>query len=124
MARQYKPADLSKLKTFPIDRRAHKFDATGEATLPPQGASFREWWDSLPAYLGANSLRAVVAAILAARRADRPVVFALGAHVVKVGCSPIICDLMDRGIVTAVAMNGATAIHDVEVATIGQTSEE
>ena len=71
MAKQYKPADLSKLKTFPIDRRAHKFDATGEATLPPQGASFRQWWDSLPAYLGANSLRAVVAAILDAHYLHR-----------------------------------------------------
>ena len=120
----YEPADFSKLRTFPIDRRAHKFDAKDQAGLPSEAATFRDWWNSLPRYLGANALRTVVDAIVQARRADRPVVMALGAHVVKVGCSPIICDLIERGIVTAVAMNGATAIHDVEVATIGQTSEE
>lgn len=124
MPKKYEPADLSALKTFSIDRRAHKFDVKGQAGLPERGASFRKWWESLPQYLGANALRAVVNAIVEARRADRPVVMALGAHVVKVGCSPIICDLTERGIVTAVAMNGATAIHDVEVATVGQTSEE
>ncbi len=124
MSRPYKPVDLSRIKTYSIHARAHKFDADAMAGLPPKGAGFRDWLDSLPPYLGVNELRAVVDAIVAARRADRPVVFALGAHVVKVGCSPIICDLIDRGIVTALAMNGATAIHDVEVATIGQTSEE
>lgn len=124
MAKNYKAVDLSHLKTFPIGRRAHKFDIKGQAGLPPQGASFREWWDSLPAYLGAVAVKAVAAAIVEARLADRPVVFALGAHVVKAGCSPIVCDLIERRIVTAVALHGATAIHDIEVATIGQTSEE
>jgi hypothetical protein len=124
MAKQYQPADLSKLKTFSIGSRTHKFELAGQAGLPPQGATFRQWWDSLPPYLGAAAIKAVAASIVEARRADRPVVFALGAHVVKVGCSPIVCDLIERGMVTAVAMNGATAIHDVEVATIGETSEE
>jgi len=124
MAKKYPPADLSRLRTYSIRDRAHKFDVARQAGLPPKGAGFRAWWDSLPPYLGAAGLRAVAEAIIAARRADRPVVMALGAHVVKVGCSPIICDLIERGIVTAVAMNGATAIHDVEVATFGQTSEE
>lgn len=124
MTRPYKPVDLSRIKTYSVHERAHKFDADAIAGLPPRGASFLSWLDALPPYLGVNELRAVVEAIVAARRADRPVVFALGAHVVKVGCSPVICDLIERGIVTALAMNGAAAIHDVEVATIGQTSEE
>ena len=124
MPKEYKPADLSKLKTYSIGKRAHKFDVKRLAGLPPKGAAFRRWLDSLPPFLGAEALRRIAAAIADARHAGRPVVFALGAHVVKVGCSPIICDLIERGIVTAVAMNGATAIHDVEVATIGETSEE
>ncbi|HWL93173.1 MAG TPA: hypothetical protein VNT79_06535 [Phycisphaerae bacterium] len=124
MTRRYRPVDLGKLKTYAIRDRAHKFDIEAMAVLPPKSASFRDWFDALPPYLGVRELRAVVDAVAAARRADRPVVFALGAHVVKVGCSPIICDLIERQIVTAIAMNGATAIHDVEVATIGQTSEE
>ena len=125
MARKkYQPVDLSALHTYSITDRAHKFDAHGTAGLPDKGASFRDWWESLPPYLATNSLRKLVTAMVDARRADRPVVFALGAHVVKVGCSPIICDLKERGLVTALAMNGATAIHDVEVAIFGQTSEE
>ncbi len=124
MAKKYEPVDLSKLKTYSVGKRAHKFNVEGLAGLPPKDASFRDWWDALPPILGAAALKAVAAAIVEARRADRPVVMALGAHVVKVGCSPIICDLIERGIVTAVAMNGATAIHDIEVATVGQTSEE
>jgi hypothetical protein len=124
MAKDYKPADLSKLKTYPIGQRAHNFDVKRLAGLPPKGVAFHRWLDSLPPFLGAEALKKLAAAIAAARRADRPVVFALGAHVVKVGCSPIICDLIERGIVTAVAMNGATAIHDIEVAIFGETSEE
>ena len=124
MAKKYEPVDLSRLKTFPIDRRAHKAEVARAAKLPDKGAAFHTWWDALPDYLGAAALKKVVESIVAARKADRPVILAIGAHVVKVGCGPIIADLINRGIVTAVAMNGATAIHDVEVALIGQTSEE
>lgn len=124
MAKKYKPVDLSKLRTYSIRDRSHKFDSRLAARLPDKGTNFLSWWESLPPYLGTENLRRLVAAILAARKADRPVVLALGAHVVKVGCSPIVCDLMQRGLVTAVALNGATAIHDVEVAIFGQTSEE
>jgi hypothetical protein len=61
---------------------------------------------------------------VAARRAGRPVVFAYGGHVIKTGCSPLVVDLIERGIITAVATNGSGAIHDVELAEVGQTSEE
>ncbi len=124
MAKQYTPADLSKLKTYSVGDRSHKFDVARMAKLPPKGTSFRRWWDSLPPFLGAAAITQLARAIVDARAADRPVVLALGAHAVKVGCSPIICDLIKRGLVSAVAMNGATAIHDVEVATVGETSEE
>ncbi len=124
MAKKYEPADLSKIKTYSVSRRAHKFDAHQVAGLPPKGASFSDWWKSLPPYLGAAALKTLAAAIVEARRANRPFVAALGAHVVKVGCSPIICDLIERGVITAVVMNGATAIHDVETALFGETSEE
>jgi hypothetical protein len=78
----------------------------------------------LPDYLGAKSFRSVVTAIVEAVKHDRPVVVAFGAHLIKVGCSPILVDLIRRGIVKAIAANGACAIHDMEMATIGQTSEE
>jgi hypothetical protein len=124
MPKDYKPVDLSRLKTYPIDKRGHKFTAEAMAGLPPVGASFRQWLDSLPPFLGAKAIYSLATAIVEARGAGRPVVFAMGAHLVKVGCSTIICDLIERGHVTAVAMNGATAIHDIEIAIIGQTSED
>jgi hypothetical protein len=124
MAKKYEPADLTKIKTYSVSRRAHKFDAHQAAGLPPQGATFSAWWQSLPPYLGAAALKALATSMVQAHRANRPIVAALGAHVVKVGCSPIICDLIERGVVTAIVMNGATAIHDVETALFGETSEE
>ncbi len=124
MTREYKPYDPRKLKTISISARQHKAETSAFAQLPAPGASAAELLDSLPRFLGAERLRAIVEAIVASRRADRPVVLALGAHVVKVGCSPIVIDLIERGIASAVVFNGATAIHDVEIATTGETSEE
>lgn len=122
--RSIKPVDLSRLKTFSVAARGHKVETAGLARLPKRGASFKAWWKALPDYLGATNLRRAVEAIGAARRGGRPIVFAMGAHVVKVGCSPIIVDLIERGFIDAIAMNGATAIHDAELAIFGETSEE
>lgn len=121
---KYQPVDPSRIRTYSVAERAHKMDMAAMAGLPGPGASAAELLASMPDLLGAAELRAVVKAIIDARRAERPVVLALGAHVVKTGCSPIVIDLVRRGIVTAVACNGATAIHDVELATIGATSED
>jgi hypothetical protein len=104
--------------------REHKVQVAALAKTPPSGSSFAEFFGSLPAFLGAEQLRQTVQAVVAARRADRPVVFAFGGHVVKTGCSPIVIDLIERGVVTAVASNGSGAIHDLELAEIGATSED
>ena len=122
--RAYKPVDLSRLRTYSIRERAHKAQTGRSAGVPEPGASFGAWLDSLPDFLGATALRETVGAIVAARRAGRPVVAAMGAHVVKVGCGPVIVDLIEREMITAVVMHGATAIHDVEMALFGATSEE
>lgn len=119
-----KPIDLSKLSTFSIRARGHKVDAARLAELPEKGATFAAWFGGLPHYLGAESLTRAVEAVVSAHRGGRGVALALGAHVVKVGCGPIVADLIRRKIVTAIAMNGATAIHDFELATFGATSEE
>ncbi|MGB9612051.1 MAG: hypothetical protein ACPL7M_13860, partial [Bryobacteraceae bacterium] len=77
-----------------------------------------------PRLLAAESLRAVVAAIVEARRRGRAILWGLGGHVVKCGLAPVFVDLMDRGFVTALAMNGATSIHDFEIGLAGATSED
>lgn len=116
--------DWSQLRLKSRSARAHKVDvsALAKPTLP--GCTFAEWSASLPAFLGVNELRGVVAAVVAARRAGRPVVFAFGGHVVKTGNTPLVIDLIERGIITALATNGSGAIHDLELAETGATSEE
>lgn len=124
MTRSYKPVDTARLQTYSVRSRAHKTGVKHMATLPPVGASAAELIAAWPDYLGAASFRRVADAVVAAVRHDRPVVFAFGAHVLKVGCGPIVIDLIQRGIIRALACNGACAIHDVELATLGETSEE
>jgi len=116
--------DLSNLQLHSIHDRRHLSQIEAGAGTPDAGASFADWFASLPDFLGARRLRAAVDAITCARRADKPVVFAMGGHVVKVGCSSVVVDLMRHGVVSAIACSGATAIHDVEVAMIGATSED
>ncbi len=66
----------------------------------------------------------MVAALERARRKHKPIIWGLGGHVIKCGLSPVLIDLMRRGYVTAVAMNGAALIHDFEIALVGATSED
>jgi hypothetical protein len=84
----------------------------------------RTFLDGLPHILAADDLRGAARAISQSARAGRPVVVGMGAHVIKVGLSPIIIDLMERGIVTGLAMNGAGIVHDFELAFQGATSED
>jgi len=120
----YEEFDVSGVQTYPLDGRPSK--ARSEDFARPVGpdASFREWFDALPAMLGAEDIRRVVRALVAARAAARGIVWGLGAHVVKTGVSPVIIDLMRRGYVSALAMNGAGIIHDFEIALSGATSED
>jgi len=122
--RRYEPLDMLDIKLYSAGERRHLSDVKRFAHPVAAGVSFAEWLSSLPDFLGVRQLREAVEAIVAARRADRPVAMAMGGHVVKVGCGPVVIDLMRRGIVTAVACHGATAIHDVEVAMFGATSED
>lgn len=124
MSERYKPSNVLKLNMHSIHDRKHLSQIDAFARTPGPGASFCEWLNALPGFLGASRLKGAVDAIIASRAAQRPVVFAMGGHVVKVGCGPVVIDLMRKGIVTAVAMHGATAIHDVEIAMVGATSEE
>jgi deoxyhypusine synthase len=88
------------------------------------GGSVRDWLASLPAILAADDLRAVASAIRAAHARPAPVVWGLGGHVIKTGLAPVLADLMDRGFVSALALNGAALIHDFEIAIGGRTSED
>jgi len=120
----YEEFDLSGVRTYPLDSRASKARVEDFARPVTPGSSFKEWFASLPAILGAQDVRRAVDAIVAARRRDAGVIWGIGAHVIKTGVSPVLIDLMRRGYVSALAMNGAGIIHDFEVALVGATSED
>ena len=117
------PLDLRRLKTYPIARRKNLVDSADFGFLADP-AKAADLINSLPDIYAGRDLRALIHDIVRARRAKRPVVAAIGGHVVKVGCGPILVGLLRPGLVTAVAMNGAAAIHDYELSLIGQTSED
>jgi hypothetical protein len=121
--KEHKPIDLTKIKTYSIKKRKNLVNI-GQFGKPVEFKNFNKFIDSLPNILAANDLRNVIDNIARAHNKGRQVVLALGAHVIKCGLSPIVIDLMKRGIVTAVAMNGSGAIHDYEISLIGETSED
>jgi hypothetical protein len=107
-----------------IHQRRHKVSVADFGRALPPGASAKDVVASMPRLLASDSLRLLAESIGASRAAGAPVVFALGGHVVKAGCSPYIIDLVRRGVVTHLALNGAAAIHDAEIAMCGGTSED
>lgn len=109
--------------TYPIATRRFKVRVE-DFGAPPEGDSFRSFWNGLPRILAAESLRAVVSAIENAKQRGKPIVFAFGAHVLKTGLSPVLVDLVSKGYITAFATNGASGIHDFEIAYHGKTSED
>jgi hypothetical protein len=124
MASKYRTADLSKARTIPFARRKNKVSIEQFAGTPDWNGFERDPLSNLPDVLAAQDLRTVADAIAAAHKKGRAVVFMLGGHVVKTGCSPLLVDLLQRKIITHLVMNGATAIHDYEIARFGQTSED
>lgn len=118
------PADLAGLKTVSLYGRGGKVH-TGLFAKPHQaGCGISSWLDSLPELLAADSLRSVASAIHRARALGKPVLWGLGGHVIKCGLAPILLDLARRGFATSFSMNGSAAIHDLEIALAGYTSED
>lgn len=120
----YREPDLTRLRTVPIAGRKNKVADELLARIPGGDRSFHAFLESLPDILAARDLRRVVDGVAQAHRDGRGVVLLLGGHVIKVGMGPLLADLIRRGIVTHVAMNGAAAIHDFELAAFGGTSED
>src|SRR5687767_4529716 len=120
----YEEFDLSDVRTYPLDGRKSKAKIEDFARPVTPRATFKEWFDALPAILGAQDVRSVVDAMIAARRRGAGIIWGIGAHVVKTGVSPVLIELMRRGYVSALAMNGAGIIHDFEIALSGATSED
>jgi len=118
-----KPVDLSKVKRYPYARRANKTNIR-DFGRPMKKLRGVDYFESLPRFLKASDFLEFIDIIHKARRSGKPFHLLTGAHTIKVGLSPIIIDLMERGIVTGISYNSAGLIHDLELAFFGGTSED
>ncbi|MBI3616163.1 MAG: hypothetical protein HY211_06570 [Candidatus Omnitrophica bacterium] len=116
--------DLKRLRRYSLTERPSKVEKGAFAKPAAAGASFRVFYENLPRILAGQNLHRLVDAIVKAHRNRKPILALLGAHVLKVGLSPLIVDLMNKRVITAIAMTGSGIIHDFELAYQGQTSEE
>ncbi len=124
MSRRFEPIDLSGVRTYPLSERLSKVSLAGFAVPPHAGVSVGSFMRSLPEILVGAEFRRFVRELAEAVRAEKTVAAGIGGHVIKCGLAPLLIDLMRRGWISALAMNGATAIHDVEIAMGGSTSED
>jgi hypothetical protein len=124
MAFTYDDFDLSDVKTYPLKSRASKVRREDFARPIGAEATIGALIDALPNLLAAADFKAVVAALVEAKRTGGGLLWGLGAHVIKTGLAPVLIDLMERGFVSAIATNGAAVIHDFEIALAGATSED
>ncbi len=118
------PFDLRRIRTYALKERPSKVNMHSFGRPHVKGGSVANFLAGLPDILGAQSLRRLAEGIVQAQSAGKPILWGLGGHVIKTGMSPILIDLMDRGFVSAIAMNGAGIIHDFEIALVGSTSED
>ncbi len=120
----FRPLDLSRVKTYPLKKRFSKVQKSFLGKKVRKGARLRSFIKGLPEILAAQNFKEITRRIAQAHRKNRTILLGMGAHPIKVGLSPLIIDFMEKGIIGAVAMNGAGIIHDFEIAYMGKTSED
>ncbi len=121
---KYREIDLTKIRTISIKDRLSKVDVENFAGVFKRGMSFHSFLNSLPKILKGSDLRELVGRIVEGHRQDKPLIWMMGSHVIKCGLAPVVVDLMERGVISAVAFNGSGVIHDIESAYWGKTSED
>jgi deoxyhypusine synthase len=120
----FKLLDFSAVKTYPVRKRLSKVQSSLLGKKVQKGARIRSFIEGLPDILAARNMRDIARRIAHAHRTNKTTLLGMGAHPIKVGLSPLIIDFMERGIIDAVALNGAGIIHDFELAFMGETSED
>jgi hypothetical protein len=122
--KKYLPLDFSGLNTYSIHGRYSKVTVENFAKPLAPGSTLKEFIASLPEQLLGVDFPELVGRLAKSHVNERPIIVGMGAHVIKVGLNPILIDLMERGIISAIALNGAGIVHDTEIAMVGRTSEE
>jgi deoxyhypusine synthase len=124
VSRKLPPIDRSRVTPTRARQRKSKVKVTQEAVPHAAGGSFTGFLDGLPDILGAADLRRAIDAGVRARAKDKLLLWGFGAHFIKVGLAPLLVDLLERGFVGGIMMNGAGCVHDLELAMMGRTSED
>jgi hypothetical protein len=122
--KKFKSLDFAKVRTYPVKKRFSKVEASLLGKKIKQGATLRAFIRGLPDILAAQNLKAIARKLADCHRKNRTILLGMGAHPIKVGLSPLIIDFMERGLIHAIALNGAGVIHDFELAYMGETSED
>jgi hypothetical protein len=124
MKKRSKTVSLKKIKTTSLKKRSSKVTIRDFGSAYNKGSSLKQFLSTLPSTLAARDLREIALRVAKAHKNKRPIIFGMGAHAIKVGLNPLIVDLIEKGIISCIAMNGAGVIHDVEIALSGKTSED
>jgi hypothetical protein len=119
-----RPFDLTGLTTYDLASRPSKVLVADLGRPIAPSTPIADWFDSLPKQLAANELRRVRDHLIRAHRDGKMIAAAIGGHVIKTGCAPYLIDLIERGVIRSISMNGSAAIHDFELAFAGKTSED
>ena len=118
-----KPISLENIRTYSLKKRPSKVSVTDFGSSWIAGGKMSLWLERLPDILAGSDFRKLVNRLTMAVKDKKTIILSMGAHAIKIGLSPVILDLMEKGIITGLAMNGAGIIHDLEVAMVGATSE-
>ncbi len=119
------PIDLTGVTTYPIATRKNMVSLEQNfASTVTKGMTISSFLAAMPQQHGAKNLNATIDAVVSARKKGKPVVIGIGGHVIKCGLQPVLKQLIEADIITAVAMNGSATIHDYEISLIGETSED
>ena len=124
MKKDLKPIDMSSVKTYLLQERINKISVNDFATLPDLEADLTPFLASLPKVLKGQDFPELIDKIVAAHQREKAVIVMMGGHVIKCGLSMLLIELAERGVITGFAFNGASSIHDFEIALIGETSED
>ena len=124
MKKDLKPIDMSSVKTYPLQDRINKVSVSDFATLPDLETDLTPFLASLPKILKGQDFTELIDNIVTAHQRKKAVIVMMGGHVIKCGLTPLLITLVERGVITGFAFNGASSIHDFEIALIGETSED
>lgn len=118
------PIDLSKVVTYPLKKRKSKVNIKSFSKIYRPDKKGEKFISFLPQILAGKDFENLIKSISLAREKSKPIIFMCGAHIVKCGLSPLLIDLMEKGFISLLALNGAGPIHDFEIAYQGRTSED